>query len=1063
MIQRRALAWALSVAVIGSADAQISTTPQQGLAAHTPRHTSIVDARIVVRPGNVIERGSIEMRDGVIVDVRAGRREAAGAVVVDARGKTVFPAFIDVHGSYGFDPQARCRAPAPMGGDGGGPRRRPPGAPPSAPSAPSAQHWNDRVCPERDVSAALALDAERAKTLRRLGFAASVAAPGSGVLRGQSALLSLREGPTPQQNLLAPRVAQYAAFEADFSFGGVYPGSKMGAIALIRQAFHDSGWQRDLASWQRQHGGERAEANAALDALQPVLAGQQAIVFDADDELDVVRAARIAAEFDLARAWVLGTGTEYRVLNQLPAGVGLILPLNFPKAPAADDAEVALELSLAELEHWRYAPYNPIKVAAAGRPFAFTLAGLEKPEDSFWSALRKSVRHGLSEDQALAALTTAPAQFLGDPTHLGAIAAGQLANLMIADATLFSADDAQIFEVWVDGARDEIVALDAPEVTGTWNLAWVGSNGPAQWTIEGKPAALKIKAGEVEASAKLSAGRLLITAPAKLFGGDDKSKEVLEAALVGERLDGRWLSSDGRVRSWSGTRVGPVPEKAMGADKDAKSDAVADAKPKTPPAFPTEVRYPAGEYGRVGLPAQIPTLLIRDATVWMTGASEPATDTDVLVERGQIRAVGRDLSAPRGAVEIDASGMHVTPGLIDAHSHIAGSGNINEPSHAITSEVRIGDITDPTDINIYRELAGGTTTSHVLHGSANPIGGQSQLIKHRWGAGAEGLKFEGATPTIKFALGENVKQSNWGAVAVPRYPQTRMGVEQLLNDAFVQARAYDIARKRKGGAPQRRDLRLETLAEILNGERLVHIHSYRQDEILMFARLSAQLGFKVAAFQHVLEGYKVADALAEVGAGASTFADWWGFKMETVDAIPYNAAIMQRQGVLTSLNSDSNDLGRRLNTEAGKAGRYGKLSDTEALALVTLNPAKQLRIDARVGSIEVGKDADLVLWSQHPLSSYARPRKVWIDGREYFDQDADLAEQQRIQSARAELIQAALAEAPKGGGPDGPGGPGRKPKLLIDPTRYHVLDSNLAAMRGAYHNGEAVHYCQGEH
>lgn len=1069
MIQRSALALALSIAAVGFVDAQISTTPQQGVAMNTPRHASIVDARIVVAPGEVIERGSIELRDGVIVDVRAGRREAPGAVVVDARGKSVYPAFIDVHGSYGFDTQAKCRAPAANAGNGGGPRRGPfggQGGPQSAPTAPSAQHWNDRICPERDVSAALALDAERGKILRRLGFAASVAAPGSGVLRGQSALISLREAPTPQQNLLTPRVAQYAAFEADFSFGGVYPGSKMGAIALIRQALMDAGWQRDLADWQRKHGGQRAEANAALDALRPVLAGQQALVFDADDELDVVRAARIAGEFDLARAWVLGIGTEYRVLEQLPAGVGLILPLNFPKTPVADDPEAALELSLAELEHWRYAPYNAVKVAGAGRSFAFTLAGLEKPEDSFWPALRKSVRYGLGEDQALAALTTHPAQFLGDSSRLGAIRAGQMANLLIADETLFRSEDAQIYEVWVDGARDEIHALDAPEVGGVWSLAWAGIKGPAEWTVEGKPEALKIKAGEAEATARLVDGRLLITAPAKWFGGADTAKEVLEAALVGERMEGRWLASDGRVRNWSATRLGPAPKSAPKDDEmaaDKPSSAEDSSMAKTPPAFPPQVRYPAGEYGRSGLPVQVDALVIRDATVWMTGASEPSALADVLVERGRITGVGVDLAVPRGAVEIDGRGMHVTPGLIDAHSHIAGSGNINEPSHAITAEVRIGDITDPTDINIYRELAGGTTTSHVLHGSANPIGGQSQLIKHRWGAGAEGLKFEGATPTIKFALGENVKQSNWPGVAVPRYPQTRMGVEQLLNDAFVQARAYADTRKRKSGAPQRRDLRLEALVEILDGKRLVHIHSYRQDEILMFARLSAQLGFKVAAFQHVLEGYKVADALAEVGAGASTFSDWWGFKMETVDAIPYNAAIMHRQGVLTSLNSDSNDLGRRLNTEAGKAGRYGKLSDTEALALVTLNPARQLRIDARVGSIEAGKDADLVLWSAHPLSSYARPRKVWIDGREYFDQAADLAEQQRVAAARAELIQAALAEAPKGGGPGGPRGPGGKPKQLIDPTHYHVLDSNLAAMRGAYHNGEAVHYCQGEH
>jgi len=1062
MIKRHALVVALSI-VAGGASAQISTTPQQGLAQHTPRHTSIVDARVVVGPGVVIERGSVELRDGLIVDVRAGRREAPGSVVIEARGKSIYPAFIDVHGSYGFDATARCRAAAPAAAPA--PRRGGFGGAASAPSAPSAQHWNDRVCPERDVSSALALNADAAKTLRRLGFAASVAAPGSGVLRGQSALLSLRDQPSPQQNLLAARVAQYAAFEADFSFSGSYPGSKMGAIALLRQSFLDARWQRDLSTWQRKNGGERAEANAALDALLPVLDGRQPIVFDADDELDVVRAARIAQEFAVPHAWVLGIGTEYRVLDQLPAGVGLLLPLNFPKTPAADDAELALELSLAELEHWQYAPYNASKVAAAKRRFAFTLAGLEKPEEAFWPALRKTVRYGLSESQALAALTTTPAEFLGAQGKMGEIKAGQAANLLIADGNVLSSEDAQIFEVWVDGARDEIKALDAPQISGIWNLAWMGGKGPAQWTIEGKPDALKIKTGDSEGSAKLNGTRLLITAPAQWFGEASDDKATLEASLSGERLDGRWLSSDGRVRNWSANRSGPLAEKTAGSDvkgtaKDGEKLAKNEGKsaPIDPPPFPAQ-RYPAGDFGRLGLPAQN-TVLIRSASVWMTGADGALDNTDVLIERGKISAVGRDLSAPRGAIEINGSGLHVTPGLIDAHSHIAGSGNINEPSHAITSEVRLGDIVDPTDINIYRELAGGTTTSHVLHGSANPIGGQSQLIKHRWGAGAEGLKFENAMPTIKFALGENVKQSNWGAVAVPRYPQTRMGVEQLLNDAFQQARAYETAQRRKNGPPQRRDLRTEALVEILNQQRLVHIHAYRQDEILMFARLSAQLGFKVAAFQHVLEGYKVADVLAEVGAGASTFADWWGFKMETVDAIPYNAAIMMRQGVLTSLNSDSNDLGRRLNTEAGKVGQYGGLSDSEALAMVTRNPAQQLRIDDRVGSIKVGMDADLVLWSHHPLSSYAQPKKVFVDGREYFDQATDQIEQARVSAARAQLLQAALAQAP--GGPPEPGGPG-KPRMLIDPSRYAVLDSRLAALRGAYHNGEAVHYCQSEH
>ncbi|GMU42623.1 MAG: amidohydrolase family protein [Xanthomonadales bacterium] len=1050
----RTLGWALALACAGDVAAQVSSAPQQGLATHTPRHASIVDARIVVRPGEVIANGSLEVRDGLVVGVRSGRHVAPGALVVEAAGKTLWPAFIDVHGSFGIDATARCRqSPA---ANGNGALRRGPfagiGAPQAAPSAPSALHWNDRVCPERDVSAALALDGERAKALRRIGFGASNAAPGAGVLRGQGALLSLRDAPTPQQNLLAARVAQHASFEADFSFSGVYPGSKMGAIALIRQALLDSGWQRDLAAWQALHGGERAEANAALDALQPVLAGRQLLLFDADDELDVVRAARIADEFGL-RAAVLGIGTEYRVLDQLPPGIDLVLPLNFPRPPAVEDAEAALELSLAELEHWRYAPYNPARVAASGRRFALTLAGLEKPEDGFWPALRRAVKYGLSEDQALAALTTTPAALLGE-SRLGTLEAGRIASFVIADAGLFHDEDARIFEVWVDGARDQIVAPDAVEIAGRWSLRWSGAAGPAEWTLEGKAAALKLKAGEHEGNGKFADGRLLLTLPAAALGGAPEEKATLEAALLGTHLSGRWIGADGRARPWSGERVGPAPAQETRDGTKAAEDI---------PPFPVRPRYPAGEYGRDGLPAQSAALAIRGATVWMTGAAEPLAATDVLIERGRIRALGAGLKAPRGAVEIDAHGLHLTPGLIDAHSHIGVSGNVNEPSHAITSEVRIGDVIDPTDINLYRELAGGTTTSHLMHGSANPIGGQSQIVKHRWGADAEGLKFEGATPSIKFALGENVKQSNWGAVAVPRYPQTRMGVEQVFDDAFVQARAYAAARGRKGGPPQRRDLRMQALAEILAGERLVHIHSYRQDEILMFARLSADKGFQVAAFQHVLEGYKVADVLADTGAGASTFADWWGYKMETWDGIPYNAAILHRRGVLTSVNSDSNDLGRRLNTEAGKAGRYGGLSDTEALAMVTLNPARQLRIDARVGSIEPGKDADLVLWSQHPLSSYARPLKVWIDGREYFNREADLAEQQRIAAARAELIQAALAQAAKSGPPDGADGPGRKPRTPIDPTRYRVLDSRLAALRGAYHNGEAVHYCQGEH
>ena len=371
--------------------------------------------------------------------------------------------------------------------------------------------------------------------------------------------------------------------------------------------------------------------------------------------------------------------------------------------------------------------------------------------------------------------------------------------------------------------------------------------------------------------------------------------------------------------------------------------------------------------------------------------------------------------SPAGAVVVDGTGKHVTPGLIDAHSHIAIDGDVNEASHSVTAEVRVGDVVDATDIAIYRQLAGGLTAANLLHGSANTIGGQNQVIKLRWGGDAETLKFDGAMPGIKFALGENVKRSGWGS---PRYPGTRMGVEQVLKDAFDAAREYQRTWRDWKAAPRgrpepRRDLRLEALAEILERRRGVHIHSYRADEILMFARLARELNIHVAAFQHVLEGYKVADAMAAIGAGGSTFTDWWAYKMEVVDAIPYNGAMMQRAGVLTSFNSDDSELARRMNTEAAKAVKYGGLKPEEALAFVTLNPARQLGIDSRVGSLEPGKDADFVVWSASPLSTYARAEQTWVDGRRYFDLETDRRLRAEAAQERTRLVAQVLREKPE--------------------------------------------------
>jgi imidazolonepropionase-like amidohydrolase len=413
---------------------------------------------------------------------------------------------------------------------------------------------------------------------------------------------------------------------------------------------------------------------------------------------------------------------------------------------------------------------------------------------------------------------------------------------------------------------------------------------------------------------------------------------------------------------------------------------------------------------------------IRGGTI-LTVTRGTVPNGTIVLRDGKIAALGANVAIPAGADIVDAAGKFVSPGIIDCHSHIAAD-SINEGGTTVSSMTGVEDVFDPEDVDVYRDLAGGVTTANVLHGSANPIGGKNYVIKLRWGkTRAEELAFEGAMPGIKFALGENPKRPGGGAggrqgTGPARYPATRMGVEYVIRDAFNRAKAYqtewqDYDRRKKAGenaVPPRRDLQLEPLVEILEGKRLVHAHSYRADEILMLLRVAEEFGFKIATLQHVLEGYKVAKEIAAHGAGASTFADWWGYKIEAIDAIPYNAALMTRKGVLVSINSDSAELARHLNTEAAKSVKWGGLTDDEAFALVTINPAKQLRIDNRVGSLEVGKDADVAIWNHHPLSSYAITERVYIDGQKYYDRLEDQKRLTELAKEKETLVNAERSE-----------------------------------------------------
>jgi len=407
-------------------------------------------------------------------------------------------------------------------------------------------------------------------------------------------------------------------------------------------------------------------------------------------------------------------------------------------------------------------------------------------------------------------------------------------------------------------------------------------------------------------------------------------------------------------------------------------------------------------------------LFIQNATI-LTITHGNIEHGSILIRDGKIAAVGTDLKAPEGATVIDAAGEFVMPGIIDCHSHIAVDGNVNEGAPAVSSMVNIADVLNPDSRNIYLDLAGGVTTANILHGSANPIGGQTVVIKLRWGKPASALPFEGAVPGIKFALGENPKHSNFGPPpgTPPRYPATRLGVEEVIRQAFTEAREYkkewdDYNQRKSAGEqnliPPRRDEKLEPLVEVLAGKRYVHAHCYRADEILMLLRVAQEFGFKVRTLQHVLEGYKVADEIAASGAGGSTFSDWWAYKMEAFDAIPYNAALMQERGVVVSINSDDPEEARHLNQEAAKSIKFGGLSPNDALKLITLNPAIQLGIDKRAGSIDVGKDADLAIYDLDPLSVYAVVQKTLIDGQVYFDRQRDIAQRPELEKEKQALL-----------------------------------------------------------
>ncbi|HEX7450404.1 MAG TPA: amidohydrolase family protein, partial [Pirellulales bacterium] len=737
------------------------------------------------------------------------------------------------------------------------------------------------------------------------------------------------------------------------------------------------------------------------------------------------------------QAMIRGSGREYRRLDAVKAaGLPVIVPLDFAKPPNVSTPETAMSVSLERLMHWDLAPENPARLDAAGVKIAFTSHGLSDPS-KFLEAVRKAVRRGLPAEAALRALTVTPAELFGMGDRLGTLAPGKLASFVIADGDLFD-KKTKLLETWVDGRRYEIDTAPLADLRGRWQLQLSRADGGSEAvTLEltgdaGKLSG-KIKRGDQQvALTRVTLGALQLAAN---FKGDSLGwpgiVQISGTVSTGdtqaiEPIAPSWLGfvawADGSKSSLRATRALP-PGEGRGEGSQNSDDKPAEAEDaKESPAALYAVNYPLGAFGTAGPPEQPPAVVFQHATLWTSAAAGKLEDATLVVEAGKVAAVGRDVAVPAGAVVIDATGKHLSPGIIDCHSHVATDGGINEQAQTITAEVRVGDFIDPNDVQVYRQLAGGVTTANILHGSANTIGGQNQVVKFRWGALGDEMKFAGAPPGIKFALGENVKQSNWGDQFRSRYPQTRMGVEQLVRDALIAAQQYRHGwkrwREKPEGLPPRTDLELEPLVEVLDGKRLIHCHSYRQDEILAFLRACEAFGVKVGTLQHILEGYKLADAIARHGAGASSFSDWWAYKFEVLDAIPYNGALLHQAGVVVSFNSDDPELARRLNLEAAKAVRYGGVDPVEALKFVTLNPARQLGIERQVGSLEPGKDADLVVWSASPLSSYACCEQTWVDGRKYFDRQEDLHRRGEVAKMRAALVQRVLASGEEAAGVD---------------------------------------------
>ena len=952
----------------------------------TPESTLIAftNATIYVSPTEVISNGTLLIENNTVKAVGKSVKIPKNVETVDLTGKTIYPSFIDIYSSFGVEKVK------------GKPYKSP-----QYDANRKGYYWNDHIRPETQTFQSFKYDDKKAKELLEAGFGVVNTHVHDGIISGTGTLVALNQDGHTATQIINETSAQYLSFDKSKLSHQSYPGSIMGSMALLRQVHHDADWYSK---------GNIDVKDLSLEAY--LKQKNQLQIFNAGNWLNDLRVAKLGKEIGVNYT-IVGGGDEYQRIDKIKGtNSTYILPLDFPKAYDVEDPFQASKITLKDMKHWNLAPTNPNAFAKNNISFALTTHKLKSPSD-FNTNLQKAIKHGLNKKDALAALTTTPAKLLGQIESLGHLNKDAYANFMITSGDVFE-KETTLYEHWIMGRKNVFSNMNTKDINGDYDLV-----------VNGKSYSLKLTGKNSKIKSELKLDTLKVDSKVTFkddwlnihFAEKDQKEYHRLTAKVGKTkapISGNVILANGNESTF--TAIYKEVEKK---DDEKKDDEKKDANPKL-----VDVSYPNMAYGFKTAPKQ-ETILFKNVTVWTNETDGILENTDVLLKDGKIAQIGKNISA-RGAKSIDGTGKHLTAGIVDEHSHIATS-SVNEGGQNSSAEVTIEDVVKSNDINIYRNLAGGVTTIQILHGSANPIGGRSALVKLKWGETPDKMLIPNAPKFIKFALGENVKQSNWSSYS--RFPQTRMGVEQVYTDYFTRAKEYDT--KKKNGIPVRKDEELEVIAEIINKERFISCHSYIQSEINMLMKVAEKFSFNINTFTHILEGYKVAEKMKSHGVGASTFSDWWAYKYEVNDAIPYNGAILHKQGVTVAFNSDDAEMSRRLNQEAAKAVKYGDISEEDAWKFVTLNPAKLLHLDKNIGSIKTGKDADVVLWNTNPLSIYAKAEKTLIEGVVYFDLERDLQLRSDIKEERNTLINLMLDHKNNGGATQSPK-KSKKPHMHCD-------------------------------